>query len=519
MSKFQGKMGITIVTSVAAGVFLAAPGTAEASFGQRNLSFGMSNNDVVVLQEQLKELGHFKHHTATGYFGQITRQAVQDFQRAQRLTPDGIVGPKTFDALRKAVPVTGNSSSVKTQSVTKTNQSTQTSSSAQSTANKNGQSTQVSTASLQQLATNQTLRVGSRGTEVEKLQRYLMRAGFFDFHTATGYYGAVTEDAVRRFQRSRGLVVDGIAGRQTLTAVNKELAATAGSNNSTQTSGSSVGSTTGNSTNTTTSSGTSQTGSSSSQGQTGSNTSTSTQTGSNSSSQTQAPAPTAPAPASSSSNNSNTQPTNPSQQQTSPLLQAGSRGAEVTELQARLRVLGYFKQEPTGFFGEITKNAVMDFQRHWNLVTDGLVTQSTWNKLEEVSSVHLENAEPAASVPAFNVLNLVADAGTYLGTPYVWGGTSGAGFDCSGFVQYIFRKNGVNLPRTVAEQWNATVSVSKLKVGDIVYFETYKAGPSHNGIYIGNNQFIHSGSSTGVTISSLSNSYWSQRYLGAKRIN
>ncbi|MCD8509138.1 MAG: peptidoglycan-binding protein [Bacillus sp. (in: Bacteria)] len=472
MNNFQGKLGITIVTSVtAAGVFLAAPSTAEASFGQRNLSFGMTHGDVVVLQEQLKELGYFKHHTATGYFGQITRQAVQDFQRAHRLTPDGIVGPKTFDALRKAGTPPANSSS-------NNNKQSSTSTQVTNTASKPQSQTTSSNQALQQLATNQTLRVGSRGSEVEKLQQYLMRAGFFDFHTATGYYGTITEEAVRRFQRSRGLAVDGIAGRQTLAAVNKEISVTGSSTNTPPP-------------------------------PTASNTSSPPATPT-STSQTNSSQPTPPA-----------QSAQPSQlaQQTGTMLQVGSRGAEVSELQARLKILGYFKQEPTGFFGEITRSAVMEFQGHWNLVADGLVTQSTWNKLEEVSSVHLENAEPGASVAAFNVLNLVADAGGYLGTPYVWGGTSGAGFDCSGFIQYIFRKNGVNLPRTVAEQWNATVSVTKLKVGDIVYFETYKAGPSHNGIYIGNNQFIHSGSSTGVTISNLSSSYWSQRYLGAKRIN
>ncbi|MDQ0257228.1 peptidoglycan hydrolase-like protein with peptidoglycan-binding domain [Evansella vedderi] len=473
----QSKLGVTIATTVAAtGVFLAAPNMAEASFGQRNLSFGMQNSDVVILQEQLKELGFFKHHTATGYFGPITRQAVQDFQRANRLTPDGIVGPKTFGALRSA---TASTKSTQAASGTNSNNTTSNQSNTPQTA-QTGNSAGTNRAPLQQLQTNQTLRVGSRGAEVEKLQQYLKQAGFFDHPTVTGFYGAITEEAVRRFQRSRGLTVDGLAGRQTLTAVNKEIAA-----------GSTVNNSSTNRTNNQSSGGTSST------SNTGSQTTNVSSTATQQSSQT-APTTTASQPA-------------------SVILQSGSRGDSVTELQSRLRVLGHFNQEPTGFFGDITRNAVIQFQRQWNLVDDGLVTQATWNKLEEVSSVHLASAEPD-SVTAFNVLNLIADAGTYIGTPYLWGGTTGAGFDCSGFIQYIFRKNGVLLPRTVAQQWNATTTVSKPRVGDIVYFETYRTGPSHNGIYIGNNQFIHSGSSTGVTISSLSNSYWSARYLGAKRI-
>lgn len=94
-----------------------------------------------------------------------------------------------------------------------------------------------------------------------------------------------------------------------------------------------------------------------------------------------------------------------------------------------------------------------------------------------------------------------------------------SGFDCSGFIQYIFRQNGVSVPRTASEQWNKGTSVSSPSVGDVVFFETYKAGPSHNGIYIGDNKFIHAGSSRGVEVADMNNSYWKPRYLGAKRLH
>ncbi len=110
---------------------------------------------------------------------------------------------------------------------------------------------------------------------------------------------------------------------------------------------------------------------------------------------------------------------------------------------------------------------------------------------------------------------VIDEAKKYIGTPYLWGGNTPAGFDCSGFVKYVFNKVGISLPRTVATQWNATRPVSAPQPGDIVYYQTYKSGPSHNGIYLGNNKFIHAGSS-GITISDMTYSYWTSRYLGTR---
>ncbi|AWB09676.1 NlpC/P60 family protein [Thermodesulfobium acidiphilum] len=104
------------------------------------------------------------------------------------------------------------------------------------------------------------------------------------------------------------------------------------------------------------------------------------------------------------------------------------------------------------------------------------------------------------------------------GVSYRWGGTTPAGFDCSGFVQYVYRVNGISIPRDADSQYydGTKVSTSNLKPGDLVFFQTYESGPSHVGIYIGDNRFIHAAYHGGIMIDSLSEPYYAERYLGAR---
>lgn len=106
------------------------------------------------------------------------------------------------------------------------------------------------------------------------------------------------------------------------------------------------------------------------------------------------------------------------------------------------------------------------------------------------------------------------------GTPYKMGGIGNGSFDCSGFTQFVFKKMGISLARQSAAQYKqgTVVAKSQLKAGDLVFFNTLGNGVSHVGVYMGAGTFAHASSSKGVRIDFLSNSYFANRYVGAKRI-
>ena len=107
------------------------------------------------------------------------------------------------------------------------------------------------------------------------------------------------------------------------------------------------------------------------------------------------------------------------------------------------------------------------------------------------------------------------------GIKYKYGGTSKAGFDCSGYVQFVFKQHGINLSRTASGMYATGTKVAKtdLTVGDLVFFNTRGKGVSHVGIYIGDGNFAHASSSKGVKVDKLNDPhYWGKRYVGAKRI-
>ena len=119
--------------------------------------------------------------------------------------------------------------------------------------------------------------------------------------------------------------------------------------------------------------------------------------------------------------------------------------------------------------------------------------------------------------------DLVLNAMGMMGIPYVWGGsTPESGFDCSGFVQYVVKQAlGIVLPRSSFDQVKAGQAVDRgeLQPGDLVFFNTMRAPHSHVGIYVGESRFIHAPSrGKTVEIVDFNNSYWQQRYTGARRL-
>jgi cell wall-associated NlpC family hydrolase len=117
--------------------------------------------------------------------------------------------------------------------------------------------------------------------------------------------------------------------------------------------------------------------------------------------------------------------------------------------------------------------------------------------------------------------SIVQTALAYRGARYRRGGTSRGGFDCSGFTRYVFAKYGIILPHSSAAQARIGKPVGRheLQPGDLVFFQTYRRGISHVGIYIGNGQFVHASTHRrGVTVDSLNSPYYAPRYRGARRV-
>ncbi|HEX6923022.1 MAG TPA: peptidoglycan-binding protein [Bacillales bacterium] len=291
----------------------------------------------------------------------------------------------------------------------------------------------ASTVKKLKIDTTQILRYGSNGKAVQYLQIKLDKKDYYS-GAIDGLYGPNTHTAVIRYQQSSGLLVDGIAGPRTLSSLFSA-------------DGHYV----------------------------------------------------------------------PSEK----LLTIGDRGHAVRAAQSRLQDLGYYSYTVDGIFGSITKDAVRHFQAANDLLVDGVIGPQTRSALfgsdsVEASKVSNVTVHASSSSPSGDT-NLVVDAKQLIGTPYQWGGVSPAGFDCSGFINYVFQENGVNVPRTTSSLWNYGISIDNPQGGDLVFFETYQSGPSHVGIYLGAGRFIHVGSD-GVEISSMSLDYWDTRFLGAKRI-
>jgi peptidoglycan DL-endopeptidase CwlO len=131
---------------------------------------------------------------------------------------------------------------------------------------------------------------------------------------------------------------------------------------------------------------------------------------------------------------------------------------------------------------------------------------------------------PSSPVSTLAPVDRPAVVGTALslrGAPYRNGGSDPSGFDCSGFVAYVFAQQGLYLPRTVSEQYvqGQAVGQDSMEAGDLVFFSTVAAGASHVGIAVSRDDFVHAPSSSGVVrVESLNAPYWASRFIGTRRI-
>jgi cell wall-associated NlpC family hydrolase len=133
---------------------------------------------------------------------------------------------------------------------------------------------------------------------------------------------------------------------------------------------------------------------------------------------------------------------------------------------------------------------------------------------ETVPGIESARATPGASGRAGA---LVRTAMSLIGAPYVWGGTSPSGFDCSGFTSYAYERIGIHIPRTADVQFAAGRPVAGDPLpGDLVFFQTYDYGASHVGLYVGNGWFVNA-IGTDVHLASFNSPYFRGRYLGARR--
>ena len=192
----------------------------------------------------------------------------------------------------------------------------------------------------------------------------------------------------------------------------------------------------------------------------------------------------------------------------------GDTGREVVEIQQALVSRGY-DVTVDGDYGPATKAAVAEFQNDNHLTVDGEVGSASYQAL-------LHRSLPVGIHKSYlagqnGIVNL---ARQFLGVPYVWGGSSPNGFDCSGFVQYVYAQQGISLPRTADIQATAGYPVDKadLQPGDLVFFAGDYVNISHVGIYVGDGKMIHASTSYGIAYDSLSRDYRVAHYVGACRV-
>ncbi len=309
---------------------------------------------------------------------------------------------------------------------------------------------------------DKTLSPGMNDGDVRELQVHLKDLGHFKHNTNTSYYGRLTMEAVMDFQSKNKLQVDGYFGPNSFRILQTLIK----SNNSSSSDKTTI--------------------------------------------ESEDRPPTS----------------NTSQLVYKRPLSIGSKGEDVKEFQDALKKLGYLNIDTTTtYFGTITETALIEFQQSLNITADGIAGPATYksinNALNKNPNIYPPNRGDDNKNLTIDIINI---SKSYLNpkVPYVFGGNSINGMDCSAFTMTVYSRVGINIPRTsnLQAQVGKEIDRKNLKAGDLLIFsDTYRKGPSHTGIYLGQDEFIHaSTSNNGITVTKLTDRYFENHFTFGRRL-
>jgi YVTN family beta-propeller protein len=300
--------------------------TLSTASSSQALEKGNKSSEVTALQKQLQTAGYF-NGPVTGYYGTLTQQAVKDFQKTKGLTVSGIADTATLTALNPETSKPTQPEVLPSQATTDSEVETNSTLAPQAATD-----SEVETNSIP------ALKKGITSSEVAALQKQLQAAGYFD-GPVTGYYGTLTQNAVIAFQKARGINANGVADSNTLNALNiKEIPAPEPAKETLK---------------------------------------PFLKATPKPAQETPTPTQETPQPVIVDKLKAVTKSTK--------ALEKGRRGSEVTELQRKLQAAGYFDGPVTGYFGTLTQEAVIAFQKAHSIVPDGVADSSTLSALETPS--------------------------------------------------------------------------------------------------------------------------------------
>ena len=215
------------------------------------------------------------------------------------------------------------------------------------------------------------------------------------------------------------------------------------------------------------------------------------------------------------------------------ILRVGSWGEAVKSLQLKLKALGYFNGTGTGYYGSVTRAAVISFQMANGLTADGIAGPITHKALfsgsavtESASSASAATDSTSAAASTASTDAIAEIALEQLGKSYVLGTQGPTTFDCSGLAYYAVTQAGFSATRMSAagyftySAWESVGGIANLQKGDLIFFRSESSSSiSHMGIYIGDGQFVHASSGQAKVMTSTLSTYWTNLYMGARRVS